>query len=442
MSRQNIAPTAPAGRPHEHTSIPAASGRLCALLRRLSVRCRRLPGPYNRTPAVPIDPDGEVPFWVRPPDFRRQPSHRPRRPWGRSAILVLLALGLAAGAGAEEWEPLEGLSFLDTGPLRIRDQLLIGMGFLSVEPESADVLGQGQWQIDLVQSVTNTWVQSSNVEKFLDARDERAPLTLDELRSIEPDRPGEGLYHADGELYRTSLVVRRGIGHGLQLSLTVPALGLRGGAGDSVIEGFHDTFGFGQQGRDGALRNDYRVYVRDARGNELYRPDAPGFGLSDISLGIKARLRTSSAWHLAVAGTVKLPTGDEDDLAGSGSIDLGLQVLSTRYFDRSCLHAAVAVSHLGESQLLGDQTLFSAMLAYERAIGTKTSIVAQTTVSQSPFGDLKIGELDQIAYLVDLGVKRGLSERTVIFAAISENVVNLGSSIDVGLHFGITRTLR
>ena len=356
--------------------------------------------------------------------------------------MVFIILGLARSARAQEAERPEGLAFLDTGPLRIRDQLLIGMGFLAFDLVSADVLGRGEWQIDLVQSITNTWVQSASVERFLEERSERSPLTLDELRALEPDQPGEGLYHVDGELYCTSLSARRGIGKGLQLNLTVPILDFQAGVGDGAIEGFHDAFGFSQSGREGTFRDAYLVYVRDAEGNELFRSAAPGPRLSDVSLGLKARLPAPPAWLVAIEGTLKLPTGDEDDLSGSGSADFGLQLLGTRYFRRSCLHTALAVVRLRNSQLLSDQTLVSAMLGYEHAIGSMTSVVAQATVSQSPFGDLNINRLADVAYLVDLGVKRGLSEKTVVFAALSENVVNVNSSIDVGLHIGITRTLR
>jgi len=82
------------------------------------------------------------------------------------------------------------------------------------------------------------------------------------------------------------------------------------------------------------------------------------------------------------------------------------------------------------------------MLGYEHALRSRTSVVAQGTISQSPFGDLDIDQLDDIAYLVDLGVKRGLSEKTVLFVALSESVANFGNSIDVGLHLGVTRTVR
>ncbi len=67
-------------------------------------------------------------------------------------------------------------------------------------------------------------------------RETRVPLTLEELRQIQPNQEGKGLYYADGELYRTSIAVRRGVGNGLQLTLTIPLLDVLGGFGDSLPE--------------------------------------------------------------------------------------------------------------------------------------------------------------------------------------------------------------
>lgn len=89
---------------------------------------------------------------------------------------------------------------------------------------------------------------------------------------------------------------------------------------------------------------------------------------------------------------------------------------------------------------LDEQTLFSGMLGYERALGSTVSVIVQATASQSPFEDLNIEELDAFAYLVDFGVKKGFSEHLVGFAAISENFLTFGSSADFGLHLGLTRT--
>jgi len=135
----------------------------------------------------------------------------------------------------------EGLDFFDTGPLRIREQFLLTQGFLAFDPASGDVLDQGRWQVDFVQSATNSWVMSEAVEQALDAREQRAPLTLKQLRAIEPEGERQGLYFADGELYRTSVAVRVGLGKGLQLGVTIPVLDFQGGFGDGLIETFHGS---------------------------------------------------------------------------------------------------------------------------------------------------------------------------------------------------------
>jgi hypothetical protein len=80
------------------------------------------------------------------------------------------------------------------------------------------------------------------------------------------------------------------------------------------------------------------------------------------------------------------------------------------------------------------------MAGYERAIGSSLSWVAQATVSQSPFADLEVDALAELAYLVDLGIKKGLGENRVLFFAITENLVNLDNTPDVGLHLGLTQT--
>lgn len=346
---------------------------------------------------------------------------------------------------AQERLPREGLRFFDTGPLRIREQFLLGQGFLAFEPVSGDLLDRGEWQIDLVQNATNTWAYSDPVRRMLGERathGERPNVTLDDLQSLEAPE-GRGLYFADGELHRGSLSVRRGVGRGLQLSLTVPMLNFNGGLFDSNIEEFHSTIGNSQSGRDGAPRRHYRVYLREPSGREVYREVEPSAGLGDVTVGAKIRLPTPSpAWDFAAEGRIKLPTGEAEDLYGSGALDVGVQWLITRWFSRSCVHAAAGVTYVGEHDVfaVGDDLLWSAMLAYEHALGRTASVILQGTASQSPFEELDIQRLDDVSYLVDLGFKKRVRGQWVAFLAISENILTFGSSADVGLHLGVTWT--
>lgn len=337
----------------------------------------------------------------------------------------------------------EGLGFLDTGPLRIREQFLLSQGFLAFDPVSADVLAKGQWQIDAVFSATNTWSLSASVEEFLDAREQAAPLTVEQLRSIEPFDGQDGIYFSDGELYRTSVAVRVGLGKGIQLGLTVPVINFQGGFGDELIEEFHDSTGFGQAGRLGVPQDNYQVYLRDPEGNEIIRNQDPGTGIGDVTLSLKGRVPIPEGrWRLSLEGLLKLSTGDEEDLYSSGNEDYATQVHVTRYFDRSCIHASFGVLQLGSSEVFNtdEQTLLSGMIGYEHALGRWSSVIAQVSAFESPFQDLEIEELEDVNFLVDVGIKRGFSEHLVGFLAFTENFSTFGASGDFGLHLGLTQT--
>ena len=307
-------------------------------------------------------------------------------------LLLLLAILAPAPASAQEINRY----ILDTGPLRIRDQFLLGMGFLAFDPASADVQQKGGWQVDFITTVTNTFAHSDVVEHQLEERVQRRSLTLNELRTIDAEYSGSGIFHLDGELYRTAFAARRGVGKGIQIELVMPLLSFQGGTVDSTIEGFHNTFGFGQAGRTGVPKDDFMAYVRSDRG-ELFLDRDPGFALGDVVVGSKFNLLKgpkARRLKLALEAIVKLPTGDEDELSSSGEADFGAQVLMTRYFDKACLHTSFGLLYLGEWEELGtpSQILPSLMVAYERSLGSTSSGLVQLTVSESPFRDLELDE--------------------------------------------------
>lgn len=345
----------------------------------------------------------------------------------------------AAPAGAEIDRYL-----IDTGPLRIRDQFLPGLGYLGFDPVSADILDPGEWQLDFVVTASNTFAHSNEVERALEASPNRTGLGLAEFRAIQPDHAGHGLFYLDGEHTRWAIAARRGLGHGLQVELVVPVIHVGGGFLDSTIEGFHDTFSLGQAGRLGVPRNQFGVYVRSG-GHEVYLDRSPGTALGDAVLGVRYDLRQarpSPGLELALEALAKLPTGDVDRLTSSGSADFGVQLLGTRYFRGSCLHFSLGAAYLGRHQLfdLDPQTIVSGMLAWEIALGEKTTGLIQATVSQSPFEDLRSDEIGSASTQLTAGVKHAFG-RSVLFLGVTENLANFNNSADIGLHVGVTRSI-
>jgi len=363
---------------------------------------------------------------------------------GRALARVLAMLAVIASGSVPGWAEGEtDTAYLtDTGPLRIRDQFLLGMGFLAFDPVSADVVGPGRWQLDLILTVSNDFARSDAVAGLLDARTERQPLTLGQLRDVATDTPRRGAYLVDGEHYRTAVAVRRGLRENVQLELVVPVISFRGGLLDSAVESFHDALSLGQMGRLGVPRDAFQVYVSSGE-TELFVNDDPSVALGDVVLGAKLGLLPGSAspsFKLAAEALLKLPTGSEEQLTGSGSTDVGVQVLATKYFRRSCLHASLGLAYLGEVERMGlsSQAVLSGMLAYERALGSKTSILAQTTVAQSPFSDLGLDRLEKVSMQVTLGLKRVLGKQ-ILLLGITENLAHFDNSPDIGFHVGLTR---
>ena len=378
---------------------------------------------------------------IRPTRPFRQRSAISRQ---RALLLLLLFLALGAILAARPSHAQIDRYLIDTGPLRIRDQFLPGLGYLGFDPVSADILAPGEWQLDFVVTASNTFAHSNEIERALEASPHRSGLGLAELRAIQPDRAGHGLFYLDGEHTRWAVAARRGIGHRLQVEVVVPVIHIGGGFLDSTIEGFHDTFSLGQAGRRGAPKGQFGAYVR-AGGHEVYLDHAPGTALGDVVLGARYDLRKArqpTGLELAIEGLAKLPTGDVDRLTSSGSADLGVQLLGTQYFRGSCLHFSLGAAYLGRHELfaLDAQTILSGMLAWEIALGGKTTGLIQATVSQSPFRDLRSNEIASASTQLTAGVKHAFG-RNVLFLGVTENLASYDNTADIGLHVGVTRSI-
>lgn len=353
-----------------------------------------------------------------------------------AAIAVLSFLPVAAAAAERPC--------LEPGPIRVRDQFLLGVGFLSFDPVSAVPLPSGEWEVEAVWTVANTWANSGAVELALEARDGRVPVTTEFLEDLADRRFDGTLVYADGEVSKLALGVSRGLAGGVELGLTVPVLHFGGGVLDGPIEAFHDTFGLGQAGREGANKDEFLAFVRTPRG-ELWATESPGTVLGDLVLSSKVRIPTrASRWRLALEGSLKLPTADDEPLVTSGEIDGGLQLLWSRQSRLWSVHGSTGVLFLGASEGLGidSQSRWAGLIAVERAIGWRSSLLLQVVLSESPFEQLDTSRIDADIFESTLGFKFATSEKSLLTLALSENFQNHTNSADLSLHVGLSRRFR
>jgi len=153
-----------------------------------------------------------------------------------------------------------------------------------------------------------------------------ASLTADLANSFSPDFRFNESVMLDGEGYAFTLSARYGIARDLEVGLDIPYLFNSGGFMDGFIEGFHDFFGLPQGDRK-SYPKDRLLYHYTNNGATRVLVNEGSSGIGDI------RLR--GAWqiwrdgrgaplNLALHAALKLPTGNDHRLFGSGSTDFSL----------------------------------------------------------------------------------------------------------------------
>jgi hypothetical protein len=131
----------------------------------------------------------------------------------------------------------------------------------------------------------------------------------------------------DGETVRTNFAFTHGFASGWSLGVEVPYYKVSGGVLDDVIDGWHSAFDMPDGGRNARPEGELLYAFSDPL-SPSYVLTEPQSGIGDTQIKF-ARL-IGAEQGFVVQAAIKLPTGDEDMLAGSGSGDWSLTVLRTR----------------------------------------------------------------------------------------------------------------
>ncbi len=163
----------------------------------------------------------------------------------------------------------------------------------------------------------------------------------------------------DGETAQYTVKVRYGLFDRLEVGMDVPYLQHSGGYLDSLIRNFHDFFSFPNDRQEEFDKNQIDFDV-NSNGSSYELKEATS-GLGDIRFTAAVPLimgSEESRRYLALRSVLKIPTGDSDDLLGSGSTDIsaGLAYSDAELLDiiNTALTVNLGVLYMGDSDVLGD----------------------------------------------------------------------------------------
>lgn len=185
--------------------------------------------------------------------------------------------------------------------------------------------------------------------------DSTLTMRLQVANNFTGARSASEYLNLDGETHRLTLAWRQGLADGKEWGFELPYLSHNGGYLDSSIERFHEIFGLPQNGRTATARNqiNYR-YTRN--GADLVRVAQPVSGAGDLRL-VAAKQIAADGHAAALHASLKLPTGRESELLGSGSTDLAVWLsMSTALMpDKWNLYGGGGILLMSEGNVLPSQ---------------------------------------------------------------------------------------
>ncbi|MCG2740566.1 MAG: DUF3187 family protein [Syntrophaceae bacterium] len=244
----------------------------------------------------------------------------------------------------------------------------------------------------------------------------------------------------DGETTRFTVAARYGLFPGLEVGVKIPYISHSGGFLDGFIENYHGAFGFPNAGRDQAPQNRFLYrYRRD--GVEKLRIDSSGSGIGDLLLTTALQLYQEEIQGMTLNAAIKLPTGDSDQLRGSGSTDFSLWLHERTGGAFSAgnwaSYGSAGILFMREGKVLPDQQ--------KRWVGFGTlgigwaplewiSFKVQADAHTPFFSDSDLKEIAANAVQLIVGGTISFSERTALDIGVSEDLI-VNTSPDVVFYF-------
>jgi Protein of unknown function (DUF3187) len=319
------------------------------------------------------------------------------------------------------------------GPLALRDMTPFNILRLDMPPAHAVNAGPGSWAVEAELSRTNIFVMSDNVKAYLERRGTARPLTPADANAIAG--LGGDSYFVDGEIGLLDLTFHHGVTREVSAYLTIPAYSFTGGFLDGTIDGFHERFGFGTEGRDLVARNRFQA-VASLRGQRVSVLGPPvGGGLGDPIVGVRRSWPLQgSRWALVLDGAAKIAVRGKGSFLSTGSNDYGLQASLQGTFARQGLYLSTSLVRTDGRVFgvtLGSRVVPTVTAAYEVGVTRHTSAILQLYASQSAIRDTTLDKVKANKYQASLGVRSRRGELVYGFA-MTENVANFENTPDVG----------
>ncbi len=269
----------------------------------------------------------------------------------------------------------------------------------------------------------------------------RASFDIANHSETIPESP-DGTLIIDGESYFFTLSMRYGLKQWLEIGFDLPFIRHSTGVFDNAIERWHKIWGFSNAER--TRPSNELLFRYERQGSPPFELTTPISGIGDLQLTAAMPLLKGGSHAVSLRSSLKLPTGDEQDLLGSGATDfsLGLYASKTGIFSLPDLSVSgfAGMLWLGEGEVFADiqksNVLFGGLAGAWQATDN-LSVAAQVYV-QGKYLESELRDIGGDSVQASFGGTYTFADRNICLSvALVEDLVTDTVS-DVALHFSVT----
>ena len=270
-------------------------------------------------------------------------------------------------------------------------------------------------------------------------------LIVDLANNFVDDKNSNESIVLDGESTRFSLDARYGIAKNFAVGLMIPYIIEGGGVTDGFIDWYHNTFGFTAGGRDQAPKNRLLYHYEKNRQVRL-KVDQSSHGIGDIQITGAFQLYRNldkPSRTISLRTSLKLPTGDSDNLHGSGSTDFSLWMTAGDDYKISVghftLYGAAGVMGMTDGDVLKEQQRNWAgfgCLGVGWSPARWIAFKVQANGHTSFYKDSELASLSQNSIQLTMGGTLAFSKKISLDLGVTEDVV-VRTSPDVVFHLAL-----
>ncbi len=298
--------------------------------------------------------------------------------------------------------PLEVTKF-HRGPLAFRNIHPFYIPFYQPQLERAQALKKGQFQTEF-------------------------RLSYASLQRADQVKRDFSFY--DGEVLRSALHLRYGLGEKIELSIEFPFITSGNGFLDPIIKSFHNTTGLTEdQRRD--FRYNERVFINN---RNIINEGQRDFNFGDVPIQLKLQVLEDGIdqFGLALRAGLELPTGRSRVWSGSGTLEGGVGLLFEKSWGDFSLYLSADLRVLHTPRRLQDQGLkihstpvFAGALEWQ--FYSSCSLIAQFDAAENIVDGSPLHLFERNYLQVGLGLRFQVTPRTYGMIAVFEDVIEVTS---------------